>query len=192
MLFLFLLYAFFSGLSRASDNVIGMIFLIDIDGWARSARIQVVLGKDYRGRGYSRDIMPPRDDVRLRAGTGGPRHAPHLGGRAGTDGLFQTVHQLFVLTFILAVFTDKPRQLDFGIADIVYEWAQGESLSRVLYGTDLTGGDFVRNCKRLADVLQQIAVAEPYLTKRAGTLALVAKQAMEAVNRGVVAYSGVD
>ena len=41
-----------------SDNVIGMIFLIDIDGWARSARIQVVLGKDYRGRGYLRDIMP--------------------------------------------------------------------------------------------------------------------------------------
>ena len=41
-----------------SDNVIGMIFLIDIDGWARSARIQVVLGQDYRGRGYSRDIMP--------------------------------------------------------------------------------------------------------------------------------------
>ena len=41
-----------------SGNVIGMIFLIDIDGWARSARIQVVLGKDYRGRGYSRDIMP--------------------------------------------------------------------------------------------------------------------------------------
>lgn len=35
-----------------------MIFLIDIDGWSRSARIQVVLGKDYRGRGYSRDAMP--------------------------------------------------------------------------------------------------------------------------------------
>ncbi|MEJ5921631.1 GNAT family protein [Bifidobacterium thermophilum] len=42
----------------ATDNVIGMIFLIDIDGWSRSARIQVVLGKDYRGRGYSRDAMP--------------------------------------------------------------------------------------------------------------------------------------
>ncbi|KFJ07395.1 acetyltransferase [Bifidobacterium tsurumiense] len=41
-----------------TDNVIGMIFLIDIDGWARSARIQVILGKDYRGRGYSRDAMP--------------------------------------------------------------------------------------------------------------------------------------
>ena len=35
-----------------------MIFLIDIDGWSRSARIQVVLGRDYRGRGYSRDLMP--------------------------------------------------------------------------------------------------------------------------------------
>lgn len=41
-----------------SERVIGMIFLIDIDGWARSARIQVVLGKDFRGRGYSRDAMP--------------------------------------------------------------------------------------------------------------------------------------
>ncbi|KFJ03159.1 acetyltransferase [Bifidobacterium thermacidophilum subsp. thermacidophilum] len=44
--------------AEATDNVIGMIFLIDIDGWSRSARIQVVLGKDYRGRGYSRDAMP--------------------------------------------------------------------------------------------------------------------------------------
>ncbi|MEK0279784.1 GNAT family protein [Bifidobacterium mongoliense] len=44
--------------STPVDGVIGMIFLIDIDGWARSARIQVVLGKDYRGRGYSRDAMP--------------------------------------------------------------------------------------------------------------------------------------
>lgn len=41
-----------------SSRVIGMIFLIDIDGWARSARIQVMLGKDFRGRGYSRDAMP--------------------------------------------------------------------------------------------------------------------------------------
>lgn len=44
--------------AASTDNVIGMIFLIDVDGWARSARIQIVLGKDYRGRGYSRDAMP--------------------------------------------------------------------------------------------------------------------------------------
>ncbi|WP_314688657.1 GNAT family N-acetyltransferase [uncultured Bifidobacterium sp.] len=40
------------------SEVIGMIFLIDVDGWSRSARIQIVLGRDYRGRGYSRDAMP--------------------------------------------------------------------------------------------------------------------------------------
>ena len=44
--------------AASTGNVIGMVFLIDIDGWARSARIQVLLGKDYRGRGYSRDMMP--------------------------------------------------------------------------------------------------------------------------------------
>lgn len=44
--------------ASATDNMIGMIFLIDIDGWGKSARIQIILGKDYRGRGYSRDAMP--------------------------------------------------------------------------------------------------------------------------------------
>lgn len=44
--------------AKNTGNVIGVIFLIDIDGWSRSARIQVILGKDYRGRGYSRDAMP--------------------------------------------------------------------------------------------------------------------------------------
>ena len=43
---------------HTATEFIGMIFLIDIDGWARSARIQVILGKEYRGRGYSRDAMP--------------------------------------------------------------------------------------------------------------------------------------
>ena len=87
---------------------------------------------------------------------------------------------------------EESRQLDFGLTDIVYDWAQGKSLSQVLHGTDLTGGDFVRNCKRLADVLQQIAVAAPYLGKRADTLAPIAKRACALVNRGIVAYSGVD
>lgn len=37
---------------------IGMIFLTELDGWSRSARLQVILGKDFRGRSYSRDAMP--------------------------------------------------------------------------------------------------------------------------------------
>ena len=44
--------------AQATENMIGMIFLIDIDGWGKSARIQIILGHDYRGRGYSRDAMP--------------------------------------------------------------------------------------------------------------------------------------
>lgn len=49
---------FIDDAKNTNDDIIGMIFLIDIDGWSKSARIQVILGRDYRGRGYSRDAMP--------------------------------------------------------------------------------------------------------------------------------------
>lgn len=82
--------------------------------------------------------------------------------------------------------------LDFGIVDIIYDWACGDSLAQVLEHTELTGGDFVRNAKRLADVLQQIAVAEPYMGEQHAMLAARAREAFDAVNRGIVAYTGVD
>lgn len=82
--------------------------------------------------------------------------------------------------------------LDFGIVDIIYDWACGDSLAQVLEHTELTGGDFVRNAKRLADVLQQIAMAEPYMGEQHAMLAARAREAFDAVNRGIVAYSGVD
>lgn len=44
--------------NHASEELIGMAFLVDIDAWASSARIQVILGENYRGRGYTRDAMP--------------------------------------------------------------------------------------------------------------------------------------
>lgn len=87
---------------------------------------------------------------------------------------------------------DLFQPIDFGIADIVYEWADGDSLAEVLDGTELTGGDFVRNAKRLADMLQQIAVAEPYLGPDGAALADAARLAFDRVNRGIVAYTGVD
>lgn len=37
---------------------LGMIFLVDIDGWNRSARVQAILGPKFRGRGYQRDAIP--------------------------------------------------------------------------------------------------------------------------------------
>lgn len=85
-----------------------------------------------------------------------------------------------------------PPQPDFGIADIMYEWADGEDLAAVLRGVELTGGDFVRNAKRLTDVLQQIATAASLLGPDGEALAATAHEAADMVNRGIVAYSGVD
>jgi ATP-dependent RNA helicase HelY len=46
-------------------------------------------------------------------------------------------------------------------------------------------GDFVRTCKQLLDLLRQIeAVADP-------SVADTARWAVEAINRGVVAYTGL-
>ncbi|NMM93263.1 DEAD/DEAH box helicase [Bifidobacterium oedipodis] len=87
---------------------------------------------------------------------------------------------------------DEPAQPDFGIVDIIYEWADGGSLASCLYGTDMTGGDFVRTAKRLSDVLQQIAVADPLPCDGADKLADTARKAADLVNRGIVAYSGVE
>ncbi|MFT8358383.1 DEAD/DEAH box helicase [Bifidobacterium aquikefiri] len=83
------------------------------------------------------------------------------------------------------------KELDFGMSQIIYEWAKGETLSYVLRNTELTGGDFVRNTKRLADLLTQIAQVGRFF-KDASSLSKVAEQAVHDVNRGIVAYSGVD
>lgn len=130
-----------------------------------------------------------------RRGEGGePRRYP-----GGPHGLVaQRAHelaelddQMLMLCEDLGV-TNYLQPLDFGIVDIVYDWARGDSLSEVLEHTELTAGDFVRNAKRLADVLQQIAAAEPYMGVEHVELAARAHEAYEAVNRGIVAYSGVD
>ncbi|MFT8592712.1 MAG: DEAD/DEAH box helicase [Bifidobacterium sp.] len=86
---------------------------------------------------------------------------------------------------------DTPKELDFGMCRVIYEWANGEDLSVVLRDSEMTGGDFVRNAKRLADLLNQIAQVGTFF-KDAESLSKVAKQAARDVNRGIVAYSGVD
>ena len=127
-------------------------------------------GLDATGAGQRRHVVDLRATQRQR-GRAAPLSRRNAGERRAVSAAqLKGVHaSIAMLCEDYAL--DEPRQLDFGITDVVYEWAQGESLSRVLYGTDLTGGDFVRGCKRLADVLQQIAVAGPYLGKRAETLA---------------------
>ena len=85
-----------------------------------------------------------------RRGNGGePRHYP--GGHRGA--VAQAAERLLAIAAQVSdlcedAALEEPRQLDFGLTDVVYEWAEGEGLYRVLYGTELTGGDFVRNAKR--------------------------------------------
>jgi ATP-dependent RNA helicase HelY len=78
------------------------------------------------------------------------------------------------------------RPLDPGFVNLAYRWARGDSLEDVLAYEEITPGDFVRVTKQLIDLLQQIAqVAED------PALADTAHAAVNACQRGVVAYSGM-
>ena len=75
--------------------------------------------------------------------------------------------------------------LDLGIVTAVHRWAAGRGLDAVLRGADLAAGDFVRWCKQVVDVLDQVAKAAPDEHLRA-----VARKAIPAVRRGVIADAG--
>jgi len=81
---------------------------------------------------------------------------------------------------------DATGTLDLGLVGSVHRWANGRSLDSVLRGSELAAGDFVRWCKQIIDVLDQLATAAPTPSMRR-----TAVRAIEAVRRGVVAYSSV-
>jgi ATP-dependent RNA helicase HelY len=65
----------------------------------------------------------------------------------------------------------------------IHRWATGAKLDAVLAQADLLPGDFIRWTKQIIDMLDQISqVAEPELASKA-------KQAVDKVKRGIVAYS---
>jgi len=76
--------------------------------------------------------------------------------------------------------------LDLGLVESVHRWATGRSLDAVLRGSELAAGDFVRWCKQVIDLLDQIADAAPHEQVR-----VTAHRAVLALRRGVVAYSSV-
>jgi ATP-dependent RNA helicase HelY len=78
------------------------------------------------------------------------------------------------------------REPDTGFAWTVHAWARGVELDK-LVGEALTAGDFVRAMKQLIDLLGQIAVADG-----GRELSRKARSAMDALRRGVVAYSSVE
>ncbi|RAY13990.1 RNA helicase [Actinomadura craniellae] len=79
------------------------------------------------------------------------------------------------------------REPDLGFAWSAFRWARGHQLDAVLSETGMTAGDFVRAVKQLLDLLGQVADAAPAGSGIRGT----ARQAMDAMRRGVVAYSSV-
>ncbi len=80
------------------------------------------------------------------------------------------------------------REPDFGFAWAAYQWASDKSLDEVLREAEMPAGDFVRWCKQVIDVLGQIAAAAP---KENSTVSKNARKAVDALLRGVVAYSSV-
>ncbi|MGH2711480.1 MAG: DEAD/DEAH box helicase [Actinomycetota bacterium] len=77
------------------------------------------------------------------------------------------------------------RELEAGFAGTAFHWAEGKSLEDVLVDTQMAPGDFVRTCKQLLDLLRQIEEVA------GGDQADGARAARDAVNRGVVSYTGV-
>ena len=78
------------------------------------------------------------------------------------------------------------RPLDLGLVEPMHRWASGRTLTTVLQGTDLAAGDFVRWCKQVIDLLDQLAQAAPAAATRT-----TARRAVDQLRRGVVAYSSV-
>jgi len=80
------------------------------------------------------------------------------------------------------------REPDAGFAWATWRWASGAPLEHVLADDpDLTAGDFVRWCKQLLDLLAQVAD----VAATGSPVRRSARRAVEAVRRGVVAYSSV-
>jgi ATP-dependent RNA helicase HelY len=82
------------------------------------------------------------------------------------------------------------REPDLGFVWPIYRWARGEPLSTVLASgveAEMSAGDFVRWARQVLDLMGQIADAVGAHSPLRGT----ARDAMTALNRGVLGYSSL-
>ena len=87
---------------------------------------------------------------------------------------------------------ERTRQPDAGFAWTIYRWARGESLERVMTaaesaGSEFSAGDFVRWCRQVIDLLEQLRDVVGSDAPVGGA----AKEAVKAMRRGVVALGTV-
>jgi len=92
-----------------------------------------------------------------------------------------------------AVGLPTSREPELGFVWIAYRWARNDSLDKVLAaasqaGAPMPAGDFVRWCKQLLDLLEQIA-SVPAAGSTSSALAVQARTAARLIRRGVVAQS---
>lgn len=73
--------------------------------------------------------------------------------------------------------------IDMSLAQPIYRWASGAKLDTVLDSADLLAGDFIRWAKQIIDLLDQIAQSDN------PEIADTARNAVDKVKRGIVAYS---
>ncbi|GAA3438427.1 hypothetical protein GCM10018954_080430 [Kutzneria kofuensis] len=83
---------------------------------------------------------------------------------------------------------DRTRQPDTGFAWPVYRWARGEALEKVLTaaetnGQEVSAGDFVRWCRQVIDLLDQLRD----VVGKGEPVGATAAEAVKALRRGVVA-----
>jgi ATP-dependent RNA helicase HelY len=85
------------------------------------------------------------------------------------------------------------REPELGFVWPMYRWARGERLDRALAataenGAELSAGDFIRWCKQVLDLLEQLAAA-PDAGGEAQPVVAAARAAAAVIRRGVVAQS---
>jgi ATP-dependent RNA helicase HelY len=83
---------------------------------------------------------------------------------------------------------EQTRGTEPGFAQTVYDWCRGASFEEVLEA-ESAPGDFIRSCKQTVDLLRQLrdATTDSDLAGPTGPL----QGAIDGINRGVVAYTGL-
>jgi ATP-dependent RNA helicase HelY len=125
---------------------------------------------------------------------GGDGPGAPFAAEAPTPRLRQALHQTAKLSFALRADEQThriapSREPDDGFVSVIYQWARTGDLAASLAAADATGsgspllaGDFVRWCRQVLDLLDQVRNAAPDAELRA-----TAKRAINDVRRGVVA-----
>ncbi len=137
------------------------------------------------GRGLFDDLGPAELAAAVSVLTHEPRgNDPSLQARMPTRALGEWLGAITALadelrTVEAAHGLEPMRDIDTGFARACWRWATGADLDTAVGSLEMTGGDFVRNVKQVADLVGQLRSVAP-------DIAGVANVALDALRRGIV------